>query len=58
MYGSNAYVPGSALFLVWTQTRDDFDSLGEFDLNRQGHALMEADADNVFMVKLSYYLGL
>ena len=52
------YRPGSALFLVWTQTRDDFESQGEFDLNRQAHALMDAEADNVFMVKLSYYLGL
>ena len=52
------YRPGSALFLVWTQTRDDNDELGEFDFGRQAHALMEAEADNVFMVKLSYYLGL
>ena len=52
------YRPGSALFLVWTQTRDDFDSQGEFDLNRQAHALMETEADNIFMVKLSYYLDL
>ena len=52
------YMPGSALFLVWTQQRDDFESLGEFDLARQSRRVFDAQADNVFLVKLSYHLGL
>src|SRR5439155_24852740 len=52
------YLPGSALFLVWTQERDDIDSLGEFDFGRQSRHVFDAQADNVFLVKLSYHLGL
>jgi hypothetical protein len=52
------YRPGSALFLVWTQQRDDFDGLGEFDLGRQARRTFDAPADNVFLVKVSYYMGL
>jgi hypothetical protein len=52
------YLPGSALFLVWTQQRDDFAPTGEFDLGRQSRRVFDAQADNVFMVKVSYHLGL
>src|SRR6185503_5812734 len=52
------YHPGSVLFLVWTQQRDDFQSIGEFDLGRQSRRVFDAEADNVFMAKLSYHLGL
>ena len=43
---------------MWTQERDDFDSLGEFDFGRQSRHVFDAQADNVFLVKLSYHLGL
>ena len=52
------YRPGSALFLVWTQQRDDFEPEGEFKFRRGMSNMLKAQADNVFMVKLSYYLGL
>jgi uncharacterized protein DUF5916/cellulose/xylan binding protein with CBM9 domain len=52
------YRPGSALFLVWTQQRDDFEQLGDFDLHRGMTNTLNAPADNVFMLKVSYYLGL
>ncbi len=52
------YLPGSALFFVWTQMREDFRPVGDFDLRRGMTHVMDADADNVFMVKLSYHLGL
>ncbi len=52
------YRPGSALFVVWTQQRDNFDSIGDFDLGRQSRQVFDAQADNVFLVKLSYHLGL
>jgi hypothetical protein len=49
------YRPGSALFLVWQQGRQDEDpgrrSLGG-DLDR----LFSAPANNTFLVKLSYWL--
>jgi hypothetical protein len=51
------YAPGSALFLVWTQQRADFEPVGEFDLRHGLSQLMDQRADNVFLVKLSYHLG-
>jgi hypothetical protein len=54
------YRPGSTLFLVWTQQRDasEFESLGELDMRRGTRRLFDADADNVFMAKVTYHLGL
>lgn len=52
------YRPGSAVYLVWTQQRDDSEGLGTFDLHRGMTGVLNAPADNVFMMKVSYYLGL
>jgi hypothetical protein len=49
------YLPGSTLFLVWTQSRQDNEEIGDF---RAGHSLgrvFTAKADNILMVKLSYW---
>ena len=52
------YRPGSTVFLVWTQRRADFAPLGDFDFARDRAALFRAHPDNVFLVKLNYWLGL
>jgi hypothetical protein len=52
------YLPGSALFLVWTQERTDFEDAGEFRLRPSWTRLMDADADNIFLAKVSYYFTL
>ncbi|MGH7699421.1 MAG: DUF5916 domain-containing protein, partial [Gemmatimonadales bacterium] len=49
------YLPGSTLFLVWTQSRSDDDGAGEFRLRRSWDRLLEATPDNIFMVKVSYW---
>jgi hypothetical protein len=52
------YKPGSTLFLVWTQSREDnAQNLGDFQLGRDRTALFAAHPDNIFLVKLSYWLG-
>jgi hypothetical protein len=52
------YRPGSTLFLVWTRTSDDFASrTGDFDLTRDIDALFGARADNIFLVKLNFWLN-
>ena len=52
------YRPGSTMYLVWTQQREDFASLvGDFDFARDRRALFSAHPDNVFLVKVSYWLG-
>jgi hypothetical protein len=53
------YLPGSTLFLVWTQDRNSVaDGVGDFDFGRDRSALFEADADNIFLIKVNYWLGL
>ncbi len=53
------YRPGSALFLVWQQGRDetgDFD--GAYDLQRNYRRLFRSHPDNTLLVKASYWLSL
>ncbi|MGH7569294.1 MAG: DUF5916 domain-containing protein [Gemmatimonadales bacterium] len=49
------YLPGSTLFLVWTQSRSHFDDSGEFAFGRSMGRLWDAGADNIFMVKATYW---
>ncbi len=46
--------PGSAAYFVWTQSRDDSDPSGEFRLGRSFSTLLDAKADNIFMVKFAF----
>ena len=50
--------PGSALFLVWTQNREDEVPTGDFDVGSSLDRMSQVDAENVFMAKLTYYFGL
>ena len=52
------YRPGSALYLVWTQERSDADNTGEFHMNDNATQLLKADANNVFLAKVTYYFDL
>lgn len=50
--------PGSTLFLVWTQSRSDEAPVGDFDFGRDVRALFEADADDIFLLKINYWFQL
>ncbi len=52
------YRPGSTLFLVWQQRRYDRRDFGDFDLARDRSDLVDIHPDNVFIVKVNYWLGL
>ena len=52
------YRPGSAFFLVWTQQRTDFEDVGEFRFGPNSSRLFDAQADNIFLTKVSYYFNL
>ena len=52
------YRPGSVLYLVWTQQRTDSEALGELRFGRSARRLVDAQADNIFLVKATYYLNL
>jgi hypothetical protein len=49
------YMPGSTLFLVWTQTRSDFENQGDFNFGNSMHRLAQAKPDNIFLVKFTYW---
>jgi hypothetical protein len=51
------YNPGSTLYLVWTQERTDQAAVGTFDFSRDRTALLTSHPDNIFLIKLSYWLG-
>jgi hypothetical protein len=49
------YLPGSTLYLVWTQSREDFEHSGSFNLGNSLRRLTRGRPDNIVMVKLSYW---
>lgn len=49
--------PGSTLYIVWTRNGVDEKNPGDFALYRDLGNLLSADADNVFALKLTYWLG-
>ena len=48
--------PGSLLYLVWTQGRDRFTTEGRLDFEENLRDLFRQDAENVFMLKVSYWI--
>ncbi|HSK09027.1 MAG TPA: DUF5916 domain-containing protein [Vicinamibacterales bacterium] len=49
--------PGSSLFFVWTQQRRELMPWGEFDFGTDVSRVFRAPADDVLLVKLSYWFG-
>jgi hypothetical protein len=56
--------PGSTLFLVWQQNRASRllaesldDRVGEFDFSRDARALFGIQPDNIFLIKVNYWLN-
>jgi len=49
------YLPGSTLYVVWSQGREDVRSDGSFRLGRDLAGLLGARSDDAFMVKLTYW---
>ena len=51
------YRPGSTLFLVWQQQREGFQGDGAIRFGRDVGGLLTDPVTNVFLIKLSYWLG-
>jgi hypothetical protein len=49
------YLPGSTLFFVWTQEREDFEGTGDFQFGRSMRRLLQAPSRNIFLVKATYW---
>jgi hypothetical protein len=49
--------PGSALYAVWTRQQRDSGNPDRFSFGRDAHAMFAAPGDDVFLVKIAYWLG-
>ncbi len=52
------YRPGSTIFLVWQQNRSGFTTDGRYRFGDATRNLMDTRPDNVFVVKVNYWLSL
>ena len=52
------YRPGSTIFLVWQRAQAGRVRVGDFDLGRDVGALFDVPADDRFIIKVNYWLGL
>ncbi|MCE9576388.1 MAG: carbohydrate binding family 9 domain-containing protein [Deltaproteobacteria bacterium] len=52
------YRPGSAAFLIWSHSRDDSTTDGQFRLGTDLGALGTAPGEHVVMIKVNYWIGL
>jgi hypothetical protein len=51
------YRPGSTLFLVWTRSSESALSRGTIDFGPDSRALFRGPAENIFLLKLNFWLG-
>nr|MDQ3283990.1 DUF5916 domain-containing protein [Acidobacteriota bacterium] len=49
--------PGSTLYVVWNENREEEEPFGEFRFRRDVGESFNAPAQDVFMVKMSYWFG-
>jgi hypothetical protein len=49
--------PGSTLYAVWTEQREDEDFPGDFNARRDLARLFSASANDVFLLKITYWIG-
>jgi hypothetical protein len=51
------YRPGSTLYLVWAQGRNAYRTDGAFNFDSDLRNLFDQQADDIFMIKVSYWLN-
>ena len=51
------YLPGSTMYFVWTHEKADYESRGDFDLGRDVSRLARVVPDNVYSIKITYWLN-
>jgi hypothetical protein len=49
------YLPGSTLYFVWTQSREDVENIGSFQFGPSMRRMTLSRPDNIIMVKLTYW---
>jgi hypothetical protein len=51
------YLPGSVIYFVWTQTRSEAEEIGDFKFEESMTKMFAAEPDNIFMIKVTYWLN-
>ena len=51
-------LPGSVFYFAWTNSRMNFDDPGELNFKNDFRNLVATEADNVFLVKFSYWIDM
>jgi hypothetical protein len=52
------YLPGSTLYLVWTRSSASELVRGTLDIGQDTRALFRGPAENIFLIKVNYWLGI
>ncbi len=48
---------GSTIYVAWQQMRSDVAFVGDFDFSRDRSALFRTRPDNIFVVKMNFWLN-
>jgi hypothetical protein len=51
------YLPGSTMYFVWTHEKADYESRGDFAFGRDVSRLARVEPDNVYSIKITYWLN-
>jgi len=51
------FLPGSTLYFVWTNEKMDYESRGDFSFERDVQRLLRMTPDNVYSIKLTYWIN-
>jgi hypothetical protein len=49
--------PGSTLYAVWTRFQENDDVTGPFSFGRDARSLLRSNGDDVFLLKIAYWIG-
>jgi hypothetical protein len=50
-------MPGSTMYFVWAQQRVDQSDPGEFRFGRDVAHLIQSQPENIYLIKISYWLN-
>ncbi|MGE5402860.1 MAG: DUF5916 domain-containing protein [Ignavibacteriales bacterium] len=51
------FLPGSSLYLVWTQSKENEDNPGYMSFGRDFRNLLNSEPNNIFLMKFTYWLN-
>ena len=51
-------LPGSVFYFVWTHDKLNDENAGDFNLDRDFDDLINAEANNILLLKFSYWLDI